>query len=165
MEPPLYIHNYLLAFFVLFGLLGNAFILKVFSRKRFTKILQVKSFFRFLAIANSVYLLMCVAIFLDTRFDLRVKSSSPFVCKLVTYLDYFTGSVPSHILVVISLERFVSVAFSLSNLNSYMNKKLFQVTVGFVIILCNIIIYSPLLVFIDLTAAAKENANNSDYQE
>ncbi len=144
------LHSYLMAFFVLFGLLGNICILKVFLRKRFTKILQVKSFFRFLAITNSIYLLMRTLAYLDSRLEFNMKNNSGLACKLIVYLNYCVSSAPAWILAVISFERFVSVAFSISHLNSYMNKKPFQLAAGLLIVLINLIIYAPLLALIDL---------------
>lgn len=157
---PVY-HTYLIAFIVIFGLIGNLFILKVFSRKRFTKILQVKSFFRFLAIADSLFLIYIILIYLDVKLEIRVKSTSKIACKLLSYLGYVFGALPSWILTVISFERFVSVAFPISTFNSYLGKKLVQFSIGFVLILYNLVFYSPLLVFNDLISLTPSNTNNS----
>lgn len=155
-------HTYLITIILVFGLIGNLFILKVFSRKRFTKILQVKSFFRFLAVVDSIFLFIVIEIFLDSKLAMNIKTSSRVACKLHSYLVYAFGAMPAWILTVISVERFVSVAFSISSFNSYLSKKLVQVTVGLMLILYNLVFYVPLLVFNDLDKMKETNLIGSN---
>ena len=51
---------------------------------------------------------------------------------------------------VISIERFISVAFSLSSFNSYFSKKIFQFTIGISLSIYNLVVYAPILAFNDL---------------
>lgn len=161
MEMFLDYNNYLLALILVFGLLGNLFILKVFSRKRFTKILQVKSFFRFLAIVESIFLIFIIEMHLDKKYNIKLKSNSRIACKLVTYSSYVIGALPVWILTVISIERFVSVAFSISNFNSYLSRKLVQFTLSFMLVLYNLIFYAPLLFFNDLIEHSTNYTNET----
>jgi hypothetical protein len=135
---------------LVFGLLGNLCIMRVFTRKRFTKILQVKSLFRFLAVSDTLYLIIIIIVYLDTKLNTKLKENSRLACKLISYFDYSLGSLPAWILSVISIERFISVAFSLSSFNSYFSKKIFQFTIGISLVIYNLVVYAPILAFNDL---------------
>jgi hypothetical protein len=107
---------------LLFGTFTNIFSLLVLSRKRMRK----HSTYVYLAIL-SVFDLMplwlgMIRDYLAHGYGIYIKSA--WLCKLHSFLFYFTLDVSSWILVAVSLDRFFAITFIFSN---YTRKKLIKI--------------------------------------
>ena len=126
------------------GLITNTLSFVVFSRKRFSNTI-FSTYFRLYIIFQTLNLILPINQALELNFNIYFVKLSNFTCKFFTYLAFFNSSIPAWLLVLISIDRFISIA--------YPTKFLFKNTLKFQLITCllmailNICVYSPVLLF------------------
>lgn len=149
------------------GILGNFLGFIITSRKKFKK-LSTRNLLRFLAVLDTFYLLQIVVDYLTNTFNLDIRLISSIWCKAFTYLNYSICPVSSWSLVIISIERVISITSSKYTL--LFSNKNFKLTLIIIIILFNLICYSPYAIFIDLIPNILNGTNETveyscDYAE
>ena len=93
------------------GIVGNFLGFIITSRKKFKK-LSTRNLLRFLAVLDTFYLLQIVVDYLTNTFNLDIRLISSIWCKAFTYLNYSICPVSSWSLVIISIERVLSITSS-----------------------------------------------------
>ena len=138
---------------LLLGSFGNLMGLVVLSGKRLEKFPPRKIFIS-LAIIDTTFLTYTIlsSINLDKLVILSV-----FSCKFFSFIPYFLPPISSHLLVFISIHRFVTIQFKAI---AIINKSFFQVGIIIGIMAYNMAIYSPILIFISLVERKSRNSSN-----
>ena len=134
-------------FLTTFGLTGNLIVLYVYTRKTFSSV----PMFRYYAISVIFETLELLLIWPFNYPDFFQFNQNSVSCKTVQYFAYLFGEFISWIGVVISVDRFISIKYT----HQYqIRKKLsFQIKVLSIIFLISSLIYSPYLIFNDLTTS------------
>jgi hypothetical protein len=130
------------------GCIGNILVLLVYTRKKFAKN-SLKSYFISLALTDSLTLVSSLKIFIAYYLGIEVELSSHLLCQMSEYCDFILPSVSAWTLVVISFDRMIKIIYT--KRMQFMNKLTFQVTTLLLIVLCNMLIYIPSLLFRHLT--------------
>jgi hypothetical protein len=142
----LIIHSIYLMICVI-GVFSNSLTILVFSRKRFQNTI-FSTYFRImslLAIATLLYRIEYIlAIF--KVFTFRNKSS--FLCKMNTYLVYVIPPMSNWIQILITIDRFVSIAKPTKFV--WRKKAKFQVLASMGVIIFDILYYIPIIYFSDI---------------
>jgi hypothetical protein len=82
------------------------------------------------------------------------------LCKFLKYIDYIIPSVSGWLMVSISIDRFISIQFS----KFYITKKYWlQKLIILGAFVCNLIAFTPVLIFAELRANYSNNISLSDY--
>jgi hypothetical protein len=104
------------------GVLGNTVNIVVFSRRT----MRAVSTFRFLLYLSLFDLLVLVVgsteAFVQFRYHYEIRSVSPFTCRLHTFLTYFLSHCSSSLLMVVSIDRALVIAYLRSVFQSKRNK-------------------------------------------
>jgi hypothetical protein len=133
---------YFFPFLVIIGLSGNLATFAVFSRKRFTNTV-FSTYFRALAITDSLTLSLTVTTkFFAYQFGYNVRLVSVHLCRLFIYIAYAVPTTSGWILVVISLDRWLSIVLPSKFL--IRKRKSFQLLTIFSIIIFNFVLYCQL---------------------
>lgn len=105
-----HLFNYLLLNVILLGLVGNFFVFKIFT---FTKLKKcpISIYFRAIAIFDSIMFIESVLYYAGVNFDFKVNDSSEFFCRYKIYFFFATGTISPWIMIVVSIDRFLSIAF------------------------------------------------------
>ncbi len=129
---------------LLIGLIGNIIGMIIFLRKSRNKKIANKSVYQALLFIDSIYLFSQV---IQDTFDflkLDLKLKSIFLCKLRGYWNFGIASIPIWFLVFITIERYVSIKFNNFRL---LKLKKFQLCLIILIIIYNLILYLPFVIF------------------
>jgi hypothetical protein len=126
------------------GLITNTLSFVVFSRKRFKNTI-FSTYFRFYIIFQTLNLMYPIQKALRLNFNISFSNLQNFTCRLIYYFAYVSYSVPQWYLVLISIDRFLSISHSDKFL--FKNKSKFQLLFSLFIIIMNICFYSPVLLF------------------
>lgn len=92
------------------GLAGNTLMYIVFSRRALHR-LSLSIYFRCIAIVNLYITLNWLKLFLVNQYNYFIISQSIFLCKLVPYLIYCAGPISGWLLVMVSVDVFLKIAF------------------------------------------------------
>ena len=133
------------------GVFGNLLSFIVFSRPTFQNS-SFSIYFRFLNIIDLISLLLMINKFIDLKYNIRIVTMSKHLCKLIPYLAYSIPSISSYILVIISLDRTISI-YSLSKQLLLRKKKLLQMIICILIIAYNFIFYISMTSWFNLVIA------------
>jgi hypothetical protein len=90
------------------GVLGNILTFIVFSRKNFQNTI-FSTYFRFLCICDMITLILRTDYFMLSFTGTGIRSISPLSCKIMLYLIYSIPASSIWILVIISLDRLLSI--------------------------------------------------------
>ena len=129
---------------ILFGLAGNLASFIVFSSEKMRKTV-FSVYFRFLVISHSLVLLTCLYIELQLNIiqsQQSRKTKYSYLYNWTTVLNYvhdISSHVSEHLLVVVSIDRFISIKYP--NRFSLIAKRSFQIAVSCSIVCCTIIAY------------------------
>ena len=148
-----FVYIILPSFIFLFGILGNIFGLIVLQSKKLRKIGPI-NIYRLLFITDTIYLLSVIKTnFEFYGFELLIISN--FWCKGYTYILNAISSIPPMLLVYISLERFVSIRYP--NKIEFFRKKSIQFVYFFLIVLFNLIFYTPVIYLFEVVVLNNED--------
>ena len=140
------------------GAFGNIFSFIIFSRDKFRKT-SFSLYFRVLAISDTLTLFYTINDIQNEVLDLDLKKSSYFWCKTANYWLYSISPVSGWLLVVISIERMLSIIKP--NKFLFLKKKQTQATICCVNLAFNLIFYIPLIVYKDYQEIKNTNDTNS----
>ena len=129
---------------ILAGFLANSIGFVVFSRS-FTR-LRLRNLFRTIAIIDMINLLNFLLIYLEKVYSIRLRNSSEFLCRFLSYMYYVANSIAAWLLVCLSFNRFASLRI---NSTRVVIKKYGKIIL-FLIFLVNIGLYSVVLAFTSL---------------
>ena len=138
----------------LFGLIGDVFALIIYSRSIYSNTI-FSTYFRILCIFDLLSLISKAEYFLKQYqiFDIRVVSN--IACKIDFYFLYVLPSISAWMLVIISLDRFVSIFKPFKFL--YRKKPKFQLMVCLFLIIINTILFIPILVLTNIDYSFENN--------
>jgi hypothetical protein len=149
---------YLFVLVMLLGVIFNSLAFIIFSGKRFKKTV-FSTYFRFLIITDTFSVIfMPINKILELNFDIYIEKLSNTMCKLRLYVPYVISPISGWILVVISLDRWISIANS--NRCLFRNKFWFQILICVLIFGFHILFYSPILLFTLETKIEYNNLTN-----
>ena len=157
----MYISWLLIGVLLLTGFFGNSIGLIVFAGKRLKKF-PTRKLYIALAIFDTIYLTFTVVDLLLRNMEIDLSAMSEFSCKIMNFIYFFFAPISSHVLVILSLNRFLSIQFKTITI---INKVRFQVGVIILIIIYNMIVYSPIIAFIKLSKIETSNENKTSSLE
>ena len=148
---------YLLLIF--FGIGGNILALIIFSRKKFHNTI-FSIYFRFLCLFDTFAILFAIDDFISYHFNIYLKGISSFSCKFLMYLSYITPSVSTWMLVIISIDRVISIVKPSRLL---IRKRVeFQIIICICVLLFNLIYYIQLLFSNISSEIIEDNSNQTE---
>ena len=153
---------------LILGLTGNLLGLVLCSSKNLKKI-GTLNIYKYLFVTDSLFLPQILINYLGYGFNLDLTLASVLSCKLVIYLNYFSAAISPWLLVYISLEKFISIKFPGK---VFLRKKRNQNIFYLILIIYNIVYYSPILTFYNIETFSVNTTDayklcqftNSDYQ-
>ena len=151
---------FILPVVLIMGSIGNVFSFIIFSRDKFRKT-SFSLYFRVLAFSDSFTLLYIINDIPNVLYGQDLQNRSHFWCKTFRYWLYAIAPVSGWLLVVISLDRMLSIIRP--NKFLFLKKKQTQATICCLTLAYNLIFYIPLIVFKDYQA--QENLNSSNLTE
>jgi hypothetical protein len=141
------------------GLLFNIPTFIVFSRKKFQNTI-FSTYFRYLCISDTITLLFRLEYLFNLKsFDHR--SNSIYSCKILGYFVYLIPSFSIWILVVISIDRFVSIAYPTRFL--FRKLKKYQITISLSIIVFHAFYWLPAPFLANISSNNSKNESNNCY--
>ena len=149
---------FILPVVLVMGAVGNMFSFIIFSRSRFRKT-SFSLYFRVLAFSDTFTLLYIINDIPNELYDQDLQNRSYFWCKTFRYWLYSIAPVSGWLLVVISLDRMLSIIRP--NKFLFLKKKQTQATICFLTLAYNLIFYIPLIVYKDYQAQENSNSSNS----
>jgi hypothetical protein len=158
-QKMLYLSTFIAKFVILFfGLAGNIIGLIVFARKSIGKKIKTKSVYQALLLIDSVFLFSQV--FQDSLDSLNIKLShmSIIACKLRDYWHFSIGAISIWYLVFITIERYLQIRFHHSKL---LQQKNFQRLIIILVIVYNLVAYSPFAIFYNIITAYDTTLNET----
>lgn len=143
---------------IAFGIIGNILSFVIFSRKKFQHTI-FSTYFRFLSIFDTLAVLFGLVDYVSFHSEISVKEMSLFNCKIIEYFSYITPSVSAWILVVISMDRLISIVRP--SLFQIRKKNSFQISVCIFLLFFNLIYYIQLLFSIIIPYEINEATNET----
>lgn len=134
---------------LILGIIGNVVGFLVFTRKRFYK-LSVRNICRFLAVTDTI----CLIQIIEDYSTFAPRSFSHISCKILRFFNFSLGPISAWLLVYITIERFISIAFPKKSV--LFQKRKYQVSFVVIITAFNTVFYLPVIVFVKLL----ENTEN-----
>lgn len=126
------------------GLVTNILSFIVFSRKKFKKTV-FSIYFRFLIIFDTLALLVPINKFLELNLAIVISHNTTLLCKIRMYYEFVITPISSWILVVISLDRYLGIAYPFGFVMHKKSK--FQIRVCLGILLFHLVYFSPNLTY------------------
>lgn len=97
-------------FMFLLGFVGNIFTYKLYSSPTLNKN-TLSLYFRALSISNNYQLLHMLRMTIIVKFNWDMRLYNDGMCKAVDYSQYAVNAVSAWILVIVSIDRFMNIAF------------------------------------------------------
>ena len=149
--------NYLLTpLLMLLTLFGSTAGLIVFSRHNLQKI-GPRNIYRFMFAFE--YFNVIIMIDYVNAFDINLLSSSSFICQFYWFLYTIYMPIPAMLLVYISIERYVSIAYPAKRL--FLRKKHIQLRYFLGLIVFNFCLYLFLFFYADIQEILNSNSTKS----
>ena len=140
------------------GAIGNIFSFIIFSRDKFRKT-SFSLYFRVLAFSDTFTLLYIINDVSAELFDQDFANSSDFMCKIFSYSFYSIAPVSGSLLVVVSLDRMLSIIKPSKFL--FLKKTKTQAKICLFMFSYNLIYYIPLIVYRDYEIQGNLSSENS----
>lgn len=147
-----FIRNILPLIVLILGTFGNTIGFLVFSRKRFQK-LSVRNVCRFLAVTDTI----CLIQIIEDYSTFEPRNFTNLTCQILRYFNFSLGPISSWVLVYITIERFISIAFPKQS--ALFKKRKYQISFVLIISFYNFAFYLPIPLFVLLVAYS--DASNS----
>ena len=122
------------------GFITNIISFVIFSRKRFENTI-FSTYFRFYLVFEIINPIFPINKMFELNFEMYFGLISDFCCKLRRFFSNFNSSNTPWFLVIISLDRFLSIAYPTRFL--LRKKPIFQILISFFIIGINFGLYTP----------------------
>ena len=122
------------------GLIINPLSFIIFSRKRF-KNATFSTYFRCFILFQTFSLILPINKMFEFNFKIYLDSMSNFICKLKYFYGYFNIANAAWFLVVISIDRYLSITYPVKFL--WRKKRLFQILTCLFIIGFNVCLLTP----------------------
>lgn len=148
---------YLFPLISLIGVVANILAFIIFSRKKFQNTI-FSIYFRFFIIFDTLSLMLPINKLLEMNFNIIIADISDSLCKFRYYYAYVSVPISGWTLVVISIDRFLSV--SCSGRFHFRKKKGFHITMAFIILIFNLSYYIPNLFYYIETKTNYSNETN-----
>jgi hypothetical protein len=155
--------TYLAPAIIILGLFGNLFGLIVISKKKLVKI-GSQIVYIALFIFDLLKFLLIFQPYTLFAFNIDITTFSSLICKTYFYINFAFGSISPFLNVYISVERYISIAYSAKK--DFLRKKKIQLRFIIALILFNLILYVPTVIKVELQSAIIENltvCNFDDY--
>lgn len=130
--------NYIMISSIIFGLAGNFICFRIFHKSKLQKY-PISVYIRAISIFDSLMLIHGTFFFFFQNYGLAIQSVNGVFCKLKTYLLYAIGPISPWLMVVVSLDRFINIAFPKRFL--FLHKFKTQIAVIIFIVAYNFIFY------------------------
>lgn len=144
---------------VVLGVFGNGLLFATYARRPLTK-LSISLYFRVIACMNLFVTLNMLKVFFRDRYEYNVADVSSLLCKAVYYTVYCAGPISSWTLVVVSLDRLLTIAYPMRF--PFLGQRRFQVLVLIVVFAFNMTYYLYLIFDSQLHARSDDsNASNA----
>jgi len=154
-----YLKMVILPFILAAGLFGNLIGIMVFLKKHRRNLPSYKIYIT-LSIVDSFSLVFQIGKDLLFHLGIDLFKFTYFLCKFLNYIHYCVPSVSGWLLVSISIDRFISIQFS----KFYITKKYWlQKLIILGAFVCNLIAFTPVLIFAELRANYSNNISLNDY--
>jgi hypothetical protein len=127
---------------IILGILGNALTLKIYSRPVLKKA-TFGIYFRVASVADLLVSFYSITFLLKYVFNYDLNVAADFICKTLDYTFYVAGPVSGHMLVLVALDRFLSVRFPRKFATLF--KKKFQISIIAFIVTFNGLYYNGFL--------------------
>ena len=102
---------YIMALLILaLGLIGNLTALGVLHKGKFTKIGPLL-IYKLLFISDTLYIIQILQPYFQYAFNLNLQTLSRLACKIFNYLNYQGDALSPFMLIYISLEKYISIAY------------------------------------------------------
>lgn len=124
---------------VVFGFLGNFLSFRIYSSSSLRKH-PISIFFRTIAVFDSIMLVNGFSFLLYKKYDFSFNRLSDFICKFKNYFFYACGPISPWIMVVISIDRLISIMFP--KRFPILFKSQFQICVILAVTIYNYLVYS-----------------------
>lgn len=142
---------------LLFGVVGSIVGTILLSSKRMKKF-PARRIYRFLLIIDAVFLTSQIAEDTMNILGFRLRFLSNIICKLYIYYNFAVAPISAWILVFISIDRCITIAFKRF---IFIRKSWFQNLMIFLIFGYNLSFYSPFLALIELTVTKINETNET----
>ena len=142
------------------GAIGNLFSFIIFSREKFRKT-SFSLYFRVLAFSDTFTLLFTINDFSLGLYNQDLSNSSYFMCKCLLYIAYSLPPVSIWLLVVVSLDRMLSIIKPSKFL--FLKKTKTQATICFLIISYSLTYYIPVILYRDYEIQRNLSENSSEF--
>jgi hypothetical protein len=157
--------TYLAPVIIILGLFGNLFGLIVISKKKLAKI-GPQIVYIALFIFDLLKFFLIFQPYTLFTFNVDIALFSSLICKTYFYINYVFASISPVLNVYISIERYISIAYSAKK--DFLRKKKIQLGFSIILVIFNLILYLPTV--IDFELAIFENQticgfNNFFWQE
>ena len=142
------------------GLPGNLFALIVLNQKKLKNIGPIL-IYKCLLISDSLFLPLIIPYYLQTGFNYDLFLISAFVCKLVMFLNYYLDAFSPWLIVYISIEKYISIAYA--NKRFILRQKLIQIIFAISLFLFSFVFYLPDTYFYDIIINTDNNLTSCNY--
>lgn len=138
-----HIYNYSLLNIVILGFIGNFLCLKMFTSTKLNKY-PISIYFSAISIFDSAMLVYTIYFYIKENSDFNMKHvNNGILCKFWFYFWYATGPISAWLMVIVSLDRFLTIVFPRQF--SLIHKSTVQIAVIFSIAAYNYLLYSSMI--------------------
>ena len=137
-----HIVNYSMLNFIIFGAIGNFMCFRIFTLTKLNKY-PISIYFRAISIFDSVMLIHGVHFYIRDNSTFNMKYVDSILCKMWPYFLYAIGPISGWLMVIVSLDRFLSIMFP--RRFPLIHKSSFQLAIIFSIVVCNYVLYSSMI--------------------
>ena len=109
----LHVINILLVIVILLGYSGNFLCFKIFLSSKLKKY-PISLYFRAISVFDSVMLIEAFLYYATINYGFNIKYVNDFFCKLKIYFFLATGPISGWLMVAVSIDRFMSIAYPTS---------------------------------------------------
>jgi hypothetical protein len=152
--------TYLAPAIIILGLFGNLFGLIVISKKKLAKIgpqIVYIALFKF----DLLKLFLIFQPYALFAFNIDITVFSSLICKKYFYINYVFASISPVLNVYISIERYISIAYSAKK--DFLRKKKIQLGFSIILVIFNLILYLPTVINFDLVIIENRTACIVDF--
>ncbi len=127
-----------------FGNVGNILAMIVFLRRRFNNTV-FEIYFPVMIVLAIIELLYSIIDFLNYQYGINIQLLSYIGCTLASYVSFAVASMNSWILVLVGLDRMLTIVFGVNKFK-FKNTKIFKFLVCAVITVYSFAICSPIII-------------------
>lgn len=140
-ERKRFIFEYIEFVIGIVGVIGNVFVIIVFSQKALRK--YSYSFYCLVMAISDICLMSYIFIeWIAYNFDFYLETTTPLLCKIVRFIPYYFADFSIHMLTIIAIDRMLTIVYPKRFLIT--KKRWFQILIvsilALIVVLANIII-------------------------